>query len=194
MKDKLKEHGFIIGIIAIVIIGAFFYFFNQTTDHQDDNTVYDNYETKTEEKTYMYIDIKGQIDNPGVYKVESDTRLYQLIYKAGGLTGLADEAAINLSLILIDQNVIYIPSYEDEFPALGLIIEEPITSGVTELININTATQEQLMILPGIGESTANTIIDYRTTNGLFETTENIVDVPGIGEATYENIKTRITV
>lgn len=194
MKEKLKEHGFVIGIIGVVIIGAVCYFFNQPMDQQGENTIHNNYETIIEEKTYMYIDIKGQVDNPGVYKVESDTRLYQLIYKAGGLTGEADEAAINLSLILIDQNVIYIPSYDDAFPSLGLIAEEPIVSDLTELININTATHEQLMILPGIGESTANTIIEYRTTNGLFETTENIMDVPGIGDATFENIKALITV
>lgn len=194
MKDKLKEYGKYIGIAAVLILGGIFYFMNQSKDTTGTITDFNTYQEIEEETSYMYIDIKGQVYNPGVYKVESNTRLYQLIYKAGGLTDIADEDAINLSMILMDENVIYIPSFDDNFPALGINKEDPSEIDNNQLININTASKEELMTLPGIGESTANAIIDYRTNNGSFETTENITDVAGIGDATFENIKERITV
>jgi competence protein ComEA len=194
MKEKWKEYGIITAIVAVLTIAASFYYFTQPNEQPNINGNLNNVEILTEETSYMYIDIKGEVYNPGVYKVEIETRLYQLIYKAGGLTELADEAAINLSLILLDEHVIYIPSFDDEFPTLGLVKEETDPAVIDQFININTASKEELMTLPGIGESTANTIIEYRINNGLFDTTENIKDVPGIGDATFENIKTLITV
>ena len=142
------------------------------------------------EPEYIYIDIKGQIQNPGVYKVLKDSRLFQLLSLAGGTTGEADTLAINLSLKLYDQQVIYIPSYQDEYPN----ITEVIDNNTSSIININSASIELLDTLPGIGPSTAQSIIDYRTEVGFFESIEDIINVPGIGEATFNEIKDLITV
>jgi competence protein ComEA len=139
---------------------------------------------------YIYIDIKGNVNNPGVYKLTVDSRLFQLLNLAGGTTSKADTLAINLSLKLYDQQVIYIPSYEDNYP----IITEVIDGSTQVIININNASLELLDTLPGIGPSTAKSIIDYRTEVGFFESVEDIMNVTGIGESTYNEIKDLITV
>lgn len=147
--------------------------------------------TKTEEvKEFIYIDLKGQVLNPGVYKVLSNSRLFQLLNLAGGTTYNADTLAINLSLKLYDQQVIYIPSFDDNYP----IISETIDNSPNGIININSASLEQLDTLPGIGPSTAQSIIDYRNDIGFFENIEDIMKVSGIGESTFNEIKDHITV
>ena len=130
----------------------------------------------------MYIDIKGHVKNPGVYKVLVNYRLFQLLKLAGGTTSKADTLAINLSLKLHDQQVVYIPSYEDNYPIISEVVDDP-SQGV---ININSASLQLLDTLPGIGPSTAQSIIDYRTEVGFFESVEDIMNVTGIGESTYK--------
>lgn len=139
---------------------------------------------------YIYIDIKGEVINPGVYKVLKEYRLFQLLSLAGGVTGEADTLAINLSLKLFDQQVIYIPSTADNFPIIIDVTEDPSSN----IININSASLELLDTLPGIGPSTAQSIIDYRNGEGFFESIEQIMNVSGIGEATFNEIKDFITV
>lgn len=143
-----------------------------------------------DEIMYIYIDIKGQVQNPGVYKVSKDSRLFQLVSLAGGTTGEADTLAINLSLKLYDQQVVYIPSFEDSYP----IIIDVINDNANGIININSASLELLDTLPGIGPSTAQSIIDYRLEVGFFESVEDIMNVSGIGEATFNEIKDLITI
>lgn len=145
---------------------------------------------KIDEPRYIYIDIKGEVQNPGVYKVLKEYRLFQLLSLAGGVTGEADTLAINLSLKLYDQQVLYIPSYEDGYP----IIIDVIDKFFTNIVNINSASIELLDTLPGIGPSTAKSIVDYRNEVGFFDSIEDIMKVTGIGEATFDEIKDFITV
>ncbi len=147
-------------------------------------------ENTTNEPKYIYIDIKGQVQNPGVYKVLKESRLFQLVSLAGGTTSDADTLAINLSLKLYDQQVVYIPSFEDSYP----IIIDVIDDNMNGIININSASLELLDTLPGIGPATAQSIIDYRTQVGYFESIEDIMSVTGIGEATFNEIKDLITI
>jgi len=147
------------------------------------------YNERSIENVFIYVDVKGAVQNPGVYKLEKDSRMFQVIKLAGGLTADADQNAINLSIILADQDVLYVPTIGEEFPNVTIAIESEIDG----IININSATVEALENLPGIGPSTAQKIIDYRTENGLFETTEDIKNVSGIGDATYDEIKDFIT-
>lgn len=141
------------------------------------------------ETTYIYVDLKGAVQNPGVYKVERSARLFQIVSMAGGLREDADQNAINLSMILADQDVVYVPTLDEEYPNISI----PTDPTNPSVININSATLEQLETLPGIGPSTAQKIIDYRQENGLFETIEDIMNVSGIGESTFEEIKDSIT-
>ncbi len=142
------------------------------------------------EETYIYVDVKGAVEHPGVYKLVKDSRLFQVIDMAGGLTSDADGNAINFSIILADQDVFYIPTQEEGFPNVTIIDDNDV-SGV---ININVANSEALETLPGIGPATAQNIIDYRDENGPFEAIEDIMNVSGIGESTFDEIKDHITV
>lgn len=196
--EKLKKYSIPIIIGCLVILTLIYTIFplessgNETykTNQFVDVEADDSYVI-----TYIYVDIKGEVKNPGVYKLETNTRLYQLIQKSGGFTEDADINAINQSVILLDEGVYYIPHFDEGYPQLGVTDNEPIDETATsEYVNINTATLSELMTLTGIGESTAQKIIDYRTENGDFGTTEDIMNVPGIKEATYANIKDDITV
>ncbi len=188
MKELIKKYYIYIIILFILILIIIFVPLgeeNEIIQFEPLST------TNTEEEPkYIYIDVKGQVLNPGVYKILTDSRLFQLLSLAGGTTSNADTLAINLSLKLYDQQVIYIPSYDDEYP----IITEVINENSPGIININSASLDLLDTLPGIGPSTAQSIIDYRTQVGFFESIEDIMNVTGIGEATYNEIKDLITV
>ena len=136
-------------------------------------------ETVSEVVNYVYVDVKGEVINPGVYRVSDKCRVFQVLEIAGGLTSNANTSGVNLAAKVVDEQIIKIPKEEEKI--------------VTELININTATASELDTLPGIGYSTATNIIDYRTTNGLFRTKEEIKLVSGIGDVIYEQIKDLIT-
>lgn len=152
---------------------------------------------------YIYVDIKGAIKKPGVYKLEENSRIIDAINISGGLLKTANTTYTNLSKILNDSEVIKIYTNEEvkkleketqeELPKIETnITEEPKQEN--SLININTSTKEQLQTLNGIGESKANSIIDYRTQNGPFKTIEDIKNVSGISETLYDKIKDFITV
>ena len=128
---------------------------------------------------YIYVDVKGEVENPGVYRVSDKCRVFQVLEIAGGLTNNSDTSNVNLASKIVDEQVIRIPK---------------LNGSVSEIININTATATELDSLPGIGYSTATNIIDYRTNNGLFKAKEEIKLVNGIGDVIYEQIKDLITI
>ena len=130
---------------------------------------------------YVYVDVKGEVENPGVYRVSDKCRVFQVIEIAGGLTDKSDTSTINLASKINDEQMIVIPSKDS-------------TTTYTGLININTANATLLDSLPGIGYSTATNIIEYRTNNGSFKSKEEIKLVNGIGDAIYEQIKDLITI
>lgn len=182
MKEIIKKYYLyiIIGIVVLILIIISF-------NNNDDALVFNPpiATEEIEETKYIYVDIKGEVMNPGVYKVEDKTRLFQLIVLAGGITGDADTLTFNLSLTLRDEQVIYIPSISEEYP----LITDGIDNELGGIVNINRATLEQLDTLPGIGPATAQNIIDYRNENGDFLNIEDIIEVPGIGEATLNEIR-----
>lgn len=158
-------------------------------------------ETEVTKET-IKIDIKGEIENPGVYELLIGSRVIDVIEKSGGFTKNAYVECINLSKKLTDEDMIIIPSVEKNYMSTNKTCtisntESESTNKTDELntfVNINTATKEVLMSLNGIGESKAIKIIEYRTENGNFKTKEEIKNVNGIGETIYEKIKDNITV
>jgi competence protein ComEA len=170
----------IIGLSIIVFISGMF------TYSSDAPVMESSVCEKTESTvTYIYVDLKGEVVFPGVYKVEENARLYEVVNLAGGFTTEADSDAVNLSIILKDQDIVYIPNVQDEYPKIW--IEQTSETG-NNIVNINTASVEELSTLPGIGPAIAQKIIDYREENGPFETVNDIMHVSGIGEATFEEI------
>lgn len=146
-------------------------------------TIPQNNQTNDITIQYYYVDIKGEIILPGVYLVNSNCLIKDIIDMAGGLTPDADITNINLAEGISNNQMIIIPSQDKK-----------IEQNNNKLININTATKEQLMQLESIGESKANNIIAYRTKNGLFKSIEELKNVSGIGNEIYKKIKDFITV
>ncbi len=172
-------------------------------------------ELKNQNEETLKVDIKGEIVNPGIYSMTSSSRIIDVIEKAGGLTKDANTTVINLSKKVTDEMVIivysndqvnnFIKTKEQEkeiqkqclMPTEESIKNDACISENTTIagkVSLNIATLEQLQTLPGIGESKANDIINYRETNGLFKTIEEIKNVPGIGDAVFAKIKENITI
>jgi len=172
-----------------------------------------------EKKTYK-VDIKGAVAHPGVYEMEEEERVEDVIVKSGGLTGDADTSVLNLSKALKDEMVIIIytkkelenmrkgnttikyiekecicPKLEND-----ACIEDKITNEqnsndkqIQGKISLNNASITELTNLTGIGEKKAQAIIEYRNQNGGFKTIEEITKVSGIGASTFEKIKDQLT-
>ena len=159
-----------------------------------------------EEEASLLVDVKGAVKKPGVYEVTNDTIVNDCIKLAGGLKSDADTNTINLSKKVVNEMVIYIPEKEEvkESPPLNdaVIDNTPIIGTGTEennpssdkKININTATLSELQELDGIGESKAQSIIDYRNEVGLFKDINELMNVSGIGETVFAKIKDNITI
>ena len=157
---------------------------------------------------FVYID--GYINNPGVYEIKENDRIKTLIDKAGGFKEGYSIKNINLAAKLSDGDKIYIPSVSEEKNSENNNNININSSGKGQnvkidrnnvgimknnsKININTANMSELKQITGIGESTANKIIDYRENVGKFKKIEDIKEVKGIGDAKYESLKNKITI
>ncbi len=185
----------------------------------DDSTSED---VDAKENKPLYVEVKGAVLNPGVFAVSDENIINDVIAMAGGFTNNAYTANINLSKRVTDELVIYVytdseyqknnsngnsSKKEDNSYTIDKYIDSSvsiITSSSSDnvsnssesgsLININTASSEQLTTLPGIGDAKANNIIAYRTEVGYFKTIEELKNVNGIGDATFEQLKSLITV
>ncbi|QPC46951.1 helix-hairpin-helix domain-containing protein [Mangrovibacillus cuniculi] len=131
-----------------------------------------------------FVDVKGYVKNPGVYKVKENMRVKDIIELAGGFDTEAAERAINLAQKVNDGEMIYVPSVEE-------FMEESVEQEETEnkRVSINLGTKDELVKLPTIGPKKAEAIILYREENGHFTTIEEIKNVSGIGEKTFEQLK-----
>lgn len=134
----------------------------------------------------VMIDVGGEVINPGVYEMEKDSRVEDVLIKSGGLSADADRDWVNKNLNkaekVYDGQKIYIPK-------AGEILGE---SRDAKVVRLNSATAEELDKLDGVGPSIAQKIIDYRTKMGGFKTIEEIKLVPGIGDKMFEKIKNEI--
>ena len=147
----------------------------------------------------LRVHVAGAVVRPGVYDLDEGSRVADAVEAAGGFVVEADKNALNLAAFLEDGERLDIPYVAgfvpDEEQGFVVVTEgTPSPLAGDDLININTASVDELDQLPGIGETTAIRIIDYRTANGPFATIEDIINVSGIGTATYEEIKDLITV
>ena len=146
----------------------------------------------------VIVHITGAVPRPGIYALPEGSRVQDAIAAAGGFLAEAERTNINLAAFLIDGEKIDIPFAEGGSPVLPTPVgTNPVLPGSgtsTELVNINTASSQELETLPGIGPTTAQKIIEYREQNGEFVSIEEIINVSGIGPGLYERIKDLITV
>ena len=154
---------------------------------------YEEDQEEQEGSAEIVVDISGAVKKPGVYCVSPDTRLYQVIEMAGGLTDEADTDSVNRASYVEDGQKIIIPVKGSDPPDDVAPSADPAAAADTEgLVNINTASAEELKTLNGIGDVMAERIIEYRTSHA-FKNKEDIMQVNGIGQKMYDKIKDRIT-
>ncbi len=208
MKAKLKYI-----IIAIIILVALVVSYVLSLDNKEVSA--ENVEiTKTDVTNVtskVYVDIKGSVKKPGVYQVSADSIVWDIVNLSGGFTKNAYTKNINLSQKVKDEMVIYVFS-KSEMSKMNntvktdtacttnvinydncITIEKNATETSTSLVNINTASKEELMNVSGIGASKADSIIAYRIKTP-FSKIEDIMNVSGIGESLFDKIKKYITV
>lgn len=146
-----------------------------------------------EKPPVMMADIKGAVVRPGVYVIDEDDRVIDLIELAGGLTKEAEAASINFAMRVSDEMVIYVPRMGESTSDLG-----PEQNGQqsqdNKKVNLNSASKSDLETLPGIGPSKADAIIEYRETTGPYKSIEDLMSISGIGDKTFEKLKDLITV
>lgn len=153
--------------------------------------------TSTPTPAPLRVYVTGAVVHPDVYLLEAGSIVRDAVVAAGGATAEADLNRINLAQQVYDQQQIHIPKVGEENPPLPSP-PASLTSASDSVqpagkVNINTATAEELDTLPGIGPALAQRIIEYRQTNGPFQSIEEIKNVSGIGDKLFEKLKDLIT-
>ena len=202
-KKILSIIGGVLAVIVIILVGRVMMASSTKEKVMVTNAVNT---TRVEETTTMmpqncYVDIKGEVLRPGVYEFSCESRIQEVIKKAGGFTEEADETKINLAQKITDQMQMIVPNVNSKQ-------EGGVTEGNSEkgnlsnttpsnlkqgTVNINTATLEELQTIKGIGKKKAEAILQYRKEHGAFRTKEDLLQVKGIGKKALEAIESQVT-
>ena len=202
-KKILSIIGGVLAVIVIILVGRVMMASSTKEKVMVTNAVNT---TRVEETTTMipqncYVDIKGEVLRPGVYEFSCESRIQEVIKKAGGFTEEADETKINLAQKITDQMQMIVPNVNSKQ-------EGGVTEGNSEkgnssnttpsnskqgTVNINTATFEELQTIKGIGKKKAEAILQYRKEHGSFRTKEDLLEVKGIGKKALEAIESQVT-
>ena len=163
----------VIGLLIAVILagGAVFLYRQFSLPHSTEITI-------SPPSPEISVYVEGEIVNPGVYMLEKGARIADAIEAAGGFTSNADRSTVNLAAM----------------PRDGAQIHVYMAGEVPQKVNINTAEVWMLESLPGIGETLAQRIVDYRIANGYFQIIDDLQQVDGIGASVFEKIKDKIAV
>ena len=202
-KKVLSIIGGVLAVIVIILVGRGMMASSTKEKVMVTNAVNT---TRVEETTTMmpqncYVDIKGEVLRPGVYEFSCESRIQEVIKKAGGFTEEADETKINLAQKITDQMQMIVPNVNSKQ-------EGGVTEGNSEKgnssnmilsnakqgkVNINTATLEELQTIKGIGKKKAEAILQYRKEHGAFRSKEDLLQVKGIGKKALEAIESQVT-
>ena len=206
----------VIGVSAILIIAFIFLYkylyreenqvsSNDINQNELEQNVINQFEL-SKNKNNIMVHVIGEIKTPGVVSLDEGSRIIDAINECGGTTDNADLSKINLAFVLEDGVQIYIPRVNENNENPILIKEDAGEGIITETatqedsqtkqikVNINTANEEKLKTLPGVGDSMAKKIVAYRNKNGKFNTLEDLKKVNGIGESKYNSLKEYITI
>lgn len=208
----MKKDTIIIGILCILLFSGSFVFLGYRKNHligQEEITLTmdsssdellnsgssDSEKMVASHDSEMAVYVSGAVKHPGLFRFHGKARVSDAIDAVGGFCKNASTDSINMARILEDGEQIHILTRKQAKSAgkqAGVSAQN--TSGKGDLININQASKEELMQLPGIGESKALAIIAYREKNGNFQTTKDLMQISGIKEGVYNKIKEYITV
>ena len=214
-------------VIILLFVISYLIYINQSNDvmaaDEEEINIFDDINSavkKIDIENKIKVDVKGMVNNPGVYELSENSRVIDAINMAGGLNESADTSTINLSKILKDENVIIVDTTKEPEKVIEYVYKEcncpkfndacinnndiinyqettnndnKISDVVSGQISINNASKEELQSLSGVGESKAISIIKYREENGPFNTLEDIMNVSGIGNSLFEKIKDSIS-
>lgn len=170
---------------------------NNISDEKD-NKEKEQIKIENTNKKTITVFISGEVKNPGVVAIDAEKRLSDAVNELGGTTENADLNKVNLAVKLKDESHYIIPKIGDNLESHNKeTFENNIENDLNNknnLININTASIQELDALPGVGEATANKIVNYREEKGKFNSIEEIKNVNGIGDKKYEELKTLISI
>ncbi|KSU63766.1 hypothetical protein AS034_05860 [[Bacillus] enclensis] len=210
MHPLIEKHKALLMIAALGTAIVLFYFLNTSDGQPDENELASmTIETKEPEgeggeapseiaappvEESVYVDVKGEVNKPGLYEVKKGERLKFVIDRAGGFTAKADSKLINLAIRVTDEMLIYVPGEGEAATQFPLIQETSASSGGDGKIDLNEASQEDFETLPGIGPAKAAAFVQYREENGPFASIEDIKNISGIGDKTFEKLQELIFV
>ena len=202
-KKVLSIIGGVLAVIVIILVGR-----GMMASPTKEKVMVTNAvnTTRVEEATTMmpqncYVDIKGEVLRPGVYEFSCESRMQEVIKKAGGFTEEADETKINLAQKISDQMQIIVPNLHSQQEGgvtegnsgKGNLSNTTPSNSKQGTVNINTATLEELQTIKGIGKKKAEAILQYRKEHGAFRTKEDLLQVKGIGKKALEAIESQVT-
>lgn len=151
-----------------------------------------NLSTSSKENSTIYVDVKGAVKLPDVYKMKKNDRVKDVLKKAK-ISENADITKINLSEKLTDQKMIYIPNKNETKLNATLTNQSNLDTSESIKVNLNTANERELLNVPGIGPTKVKEIIKYREKKGQFNKVEDLKQVRGIGGKTFEKLKDYFT-
>lgn len=202
MYKNKKEIFLVIFMFSLLTVFAFGYKFLKSKNEEkykisETNNKEDDEKNKNKENigNIIYVHIDGEVNKPNLYEMKNTDRIKDLIEKAGGLTKDADKSKINLAVKLKDEMKVHIYKIGEIINNKDSTTEDSSnsSSSTDKVININTANEQELCKLTGIGTTKAKAIIEYRKKE-KFSKPEDITKVSGIGKKTFEKIKDQISV
>lgn len=198
--EKLNNKMITILIVSVLVCGSVYYV---KSNNKEDTIILEQtqsiesetnaVETITEEILDYKVYVCGSVNNPKVVTIKKGSRVAEAVELAGGVNDEADINSVNFAAFIEDGQKIYIPKEGETVDKIEFT-EQNNSIETNSPININKADKSQLQLLPGIGETIAQYIIDYRMQNGNFKSIEEIKNVSKIGDKTFEKIKDRISV
>lgn len=210
MEGILNRKMTMITVVVAFVAGGIYFFSQQGEDPADTEDIFSVTAKEAEmeqsvnesaaEPEIIKVDVKGAVKSPGIFTAQAGDRVIDLISSAGSFTEKADTDKVNFAQIIEDQMVIYVPEIGEEDKGNLENIQvgtsgDAVTKGTSGgLVNLNTATQEDLQTLTGIGPSKANAILEYRETVGKFKEVDELKQVTGIGDKTFERLRDSISV
>ena len=153
----------------------------------------------TIQKPNVFVHVVGEVVNPGIFMVQSQARLFDAIFAAGGFTKLADQSSINLAREVSDgEQIVVFAVGSGGSIGSGAGISGSLANGggsmqSKALVSLNRASQLELESLPGVGPTLAGRMIDWRTANGGFKKKEDLLKVSGIGQKLFASMKDKLT-
>lgn len=194
-------------ILFIVLMGIICLIFSSCNSQKEETVVIEQPEEKQnkpqteehseKEEVWIWVDVSGAVNTPGVYRLKQGSRVFEAVQEAGGFLENADTAGINQASVLSDGEKLQIYTIEE---AQQMEIQPQEFSDSREKadtngkININTADLAELQEIPGVGEKKAQSIMEYRENCGGFQNIEQLQEVPGIKGKTFDKVKDYITV